>query len=71
MKLELVEFAGGVGSALCGGHLEMVEWLEVYGLDIASQSKTEPYNCINSIYIYIYIYTQYAHTHIHTQPHSA
>ena len=67
MKLELVEFAGGVGSALCGGHLKFVEWLEVDGLDIASQSKTEPYNCINSIYIY----TQYAHTHIHTQPHSA
>ena len=67
MKLEEDRgvFAGGAGSA-CGGQFEVNEGL---GPDIASQSKTEPYNCINSIYIYIY--TQYAHTHIHTQPHSA
>ena len=39
VKLELVEFAGGDGSALCGGHLALVEWLEVDGSGIASQSK--------------------------------
>ena len=47
MKLEVDRgvFAGGVGSA-CGGQFDVNEGLEVYGLDIASQSQTEPYNCI-------------------------